>query len=483
MSNGRIRAAMAAAAFVAFGLAAEPPPSGGRVAPPTSFEDLDALLMRAERSQGGAIAAGEALRMRHRIRNHRAMQDLVGQLPPGERPRRILYAASGSHLAPLSLCEADPGAAPYRFLYTEIDASAAAELREGLLFLQERGVLNRLDGPKEEGRKISWTFGMGRHEVSLALLVDPSGFRKEGNRLYPAGALADADLVIQHDWAGDQVENLRLVYEFLLSVESRSRVPLLMIEDLEAHPYPVDLRLFVPVAGTRLPYGHRSSPGTLGHGKSELGTPLYGGGVILGFRNPWWRGRGGPALRGVFDFLLFHEFGIRRLNVLEGGNEPLLAPEILDWYTAYGYRALLGEDVRTRPGIRDGMLEAAVAILPLLSGEIRAHWVRRLDLARVFLELEASAYDVADLLPGAVHRRRPGRGADGFPTARMEDLYGRALLLRGEYEADLRREVVEARRLLAVFEKARGGPGGDRKGKADSPEAWAEVYRALAAAE
>ena len=46
---------------------------------------------------------------------------MVEDLPEGERPRRILYLASGGHLAPLVLCEALPPTAPCSLVFTEID--------------------------------------------------------------------------------------------------------------------------------------------------------------------------------------------------------------------------------------------------------------------------------------------------------------------------------------------------------------------------
>ena len=89
--------------------------------------------------------------------NVEAMAEMVGTLPQGRRPRRVLYLASGSHLAPLVLCEALPGGEPVEVLQggrLDLVVEAAEELEEVAELLaenpqpmqiSERGVLIERD--------------------------------------------------------------------------------------------------------------------------------------------------------------------------------------------------------------------------------------------------------------------------------------------------------------------------------------------------
>ena len=290
--------------------------------------------------------------------------------------------------------------------------------------------------------------------MTLTLVLNPRQVPSGENRLYPSWALAQSDMVVTHDWAGDQQENLRLVWELLLSTRraNLSTSPLMMIEDLERHPYPVDLEFFSPIARTSLPYGHRSPLDTEGVPQGmELGQPLYGGGVVLGFDASWWRGLDDTSLMCAFNFLLFNQFDDHRLNVVQGGPDPVLAPLLLDWYTGFGYRAIDGQDVRMNRNIKPAMLERVPALAGTLSPPLQQRWACRMLLMRCLLELEAGGADVEELFPPARHTRRLGDPSYPFPTALVESTAQEAQTHAEDYVAARaqQREVAAALARLA----------------------------------
>ena len=409
----------------------------------------------------------------HRLRNAEAMTELVGSLPPSERPETILYLASGAHLAPLVVCEALPGGRPCRLIMTEIDAGVQNGIEAGLEELQNAGCLRGLkSGPAIEGSsgRRMWSADLvGGRPVTVELRVfDP----RDDAPLVTAALADEADLVISHDWTGDPLGNLQVIRWFLGAARERAgSPPLLMIEDLRRHPYPVDLDVFSPVASTTKPYGHRESDAGPGrHGRVELGTPIFGGGVLLAFSDPWWRKLSTDQLEGSFDFLLLNEFDIDRQNVLEGGEDPLLAPMLLDWWTGFGARDIDGSRIvpGADGGTRKRAITAAIAARDVASPGIARIFSDRLRLYGVLLALRAQGVDTLDLMPAARFRRRPKPGA--FPSEAMERLYRQALRHIDRMQAEREAFRPVAGELLEVI------PERDRPAAAD-PNDLRRMYR------
>ncbi len=271
------------------------------------------------------------------------MWALVLQLPVQSRPRSILYPAAGVHLAPLVLCEALPEGTPCRLDLTEIDPGVEAPIDGLLQALARDGVISKLR--HGSGADTHWQFLLSGHPVRLGLEIRV----RQGDGLPPplldAEMLDGHDLVVSHDWAGDPVGNLRVILWYLTAARELhgNSVPRLMIEDLEAHPFPISLDLFGVEARVRKPYGHRVVPGTIAtHGAVELGEPIFGGAVVLGFGDPWWRRVSVEDLTAVLDLLVFERFGWSRRNVLAPGPPLVVAPEALDWWSGFGARTVEG---------------------------------------------------------------------------------------------------------------------------------------------
>jgi hypothetical protein len=407
----------------------------------------------------GATSADEARRaedLLHRIRNWETMVELVRSMPQAVRPTRILYLASGAHLAPLALCELLAPGASCVLKLTEVDGSIEVDIADTLQSMANEGWLKGLAaGPALAGKPgiRNWSFELSGHEVALFLAVARPGSKESA--LITTEKLKDVDLVISHDWSGDPLINLRVIYELLGAARGRSiQPPLLMLEDLEAHPFPVDLSLFVPVARASRPYGHRSSEAGVGrHGRVELGVPLFGGGVLLSFADPWWRRVDQSQLEGVCNFLLFAPFDNERQNVLEGGGDPLLAPLMLDWWTGYGYRLLDGSDVRRRPEAKQAMVDAMIELTPRLTEPLRQRMACELKLYHCLLEVSSRGGDLDALMPSARLKRR--LQPEEFPAPEMKSLYQDAMRNRHLYQADKELEQKQALALAKTLQSDR----------------------------
>ena len=245
------------------------------------------------------------------------MRELVEALPSGSGRRRVLYLASGAHLGAAGAVRGPAGRGACELVLTEVDPAvqgAIGGFLGELVRLELASALDVGDPLGASGGSRSWRLRLGSHPVTVTLRVEGRGPGGAPPPLIRASDLAGADLVISHDWSGDPLSNLRVVYDLLVAARAAGgRAPLLMVEDLEQHPYPVDLSFFSPRARTRLPYGHRTSGAGVGrHGAVELGEPLFGGGVLLGFAAPWWREVDPDTLEGLFNFLLFNQFDDQR---------------------------------------------------------------------------------------------------------------------------------------------------------------------------
>ncbi len=407
-----------------------------------------AAALRAAWAEG-QVDVGTEL---HRLRNLEAMIELVEALQPDQRPRTILYLASGDHLAPLGLCELLTEDLPCRLIMTEIDVDVQEGIAEVLSDLQLAGCISGLTGgPAIKGRSGTrgWAGKLGSRPFFVELRVsDPDQMAP----LVTPEMLDEADLVISHDWSGEPLGNLQVVHGYLQAARKNAALPPpLMIEDLQAHPYETDIGAFSPAAASAGNYGHRASDAGPGrHGRVELGTPIFGGAVLLGFADAWWRELSDEQLAGVFDFLLLNQFDIDRQNVLEGGSDPLLAPALLDWWTGYGARGIDGEAITPGPGgTRERMIEAAMAAQEVAGTQVAEVFARRLELYGTLLALRARGIDTLDLMPSARLQRRPEVGA--FPSEEMERLYRQALRRVGVMRAEREGFAEEAKRLLTIL--------------------------------
>jgi hypothetical protein len=443
----------------------------------TSLLDLVGELQRT--------TAAAPLELQHQLRNAAAMADLVSDLPESRRPSRLLYLASGSHLAPLVICDALPGEVPCALTYTEVDASVQHPLQRGLEALAAANVVGDVEAgePLEGPGSRVWRFRQGGRPVTLTLRVQaPAADRP---RLVRAADLGATDLVLSHDWSGDPLINLEVILQLLIAARAKpDPPPMLMIEDLSRHPYPVDLSLFGPVARTRHAFGHRTSDAGLGHhGSVELGPSLFGGGVLLGFAPDWWRRLDLAALEGVFDLLLFSQFDVHRQNVLEGGDEPLVAPSLLDWWSGYGVRTISGGNIVHDPDARSRMLVAAARLAPLLDAAQGRRLACRLQMYRGLLQLVAAGVDLAPMLPPASMSRRLEPGS--LPSVDMERLHREAEANLAVLRAMERRWRTEAGELLAVLDTpavaaaAAACPLPERAAEEPATEYWARVYGEL----
>jgi hypothetical protein len=372
---------------------------------------------------------------------------------------------------------------------TELDAGVQDAVDRGLARLAAARVARELDRgeplPARGGRR-RWAFGLGGHPTAVTLVARGPGGTSGRPALVHAEDLEDVDLVVSHDWSGDPLVNLRVVLELLDAVRRRGGpAPLLMLEDLERHPYPIDLSLFGPRARSARPYGHRTSEAGVGqHGTVELGTPLFGGAVLLGFGDPWWREVPWDTVLGVAEFLVLHQFGTARQNVLEGGTDPLLAPAMLDWWTGYGYRTVAGPDLRSDPAVVHRMLAAVAEVLPGLPDDLRGRFGCRVALYEALLEVMARGGDRGELMPAAELTRRPVPGR--FPSRQMEALYREALANADLYRQDLEREAALGREVLATLaepawrERLAACPAATGE-DAEDAAGWAARYRALEA--
>jgi hypothetical protein len=436
----------------------------------------------ARQSAPGADRDGIRQRL-HQLRNFEAMVSLIGRIEVELRPRRITYLASGAHLAPLALCELLPPDSPCELLFTEIDAGVQGAIDEALLELARDGGLSELHAgvPIEGPGRRRWSFRLAGRPVTLDLWVEDAPGE---TRLLRTELLEDTDLLISHDWSGDPLVNLGVVYHTLRACREldRPRAPLLMIEDLERHPYPIDLSPFSPAARTREAYGHRAADGAVGrHGEVELGQPLFGGAVLLGFSDRWWKRVDEDELGAVLDLLLLGRFDTERQNVLEGGEDPLIAPALLDWYTGFGARTIDGGDLVSDPGLRAHTVRRVVAALPEMQSEHRKRMQCHLQLYRCLLEARSASANIRELMPSAELRRRPAPGA--FPTPTMERLHREAVRATGRYRKAKEAERTAVTELLGVFDEAPVAraldacPVSEPEPGEDAAEAWAAAYR------
>lgn len=423
------------------------------------------LAALAARWEALACGSPEAAAQARRLRNAPAFADLGSRLSLPGSPVTVAYPASGDHLAPLALCEADRSARPYRFLLGDSDAARARELARGLKELEGEGLLRGL--AEETGRRpgeTRWKARLGRHPLEVVFRVTAASPLSLVEEEWKGGGRIQA--VVVHDWSGDPFENLHMLYGFVRLLRGRAAapVPLLLLEDLERHPYPVDLTLFSPAARTGLPYGHRGKKEGCEDGE-ELGTPLFGGAVALSFSDRWWERVSEGDLPWVFDFLWFSLCDEERRNVLRGGGEPLLAPWPADWVSGYGSRSVAGGDVRDLAGFRLTLVRKAVSLESLLSPALRPRW-------RSLLALYGSALDaVAEgATPGTLGAPKRYREASPEEIPSLREPLERAQALEPLRSRWGQARKQEAEALLQAFPFLRPKGAGEGAGGAASYE-------------
>jgi hypothetical protein len=444
-----------------------------------------ALFSAPPAAAGGwftSLAADDTSREgQHRTRNARAMVDAVAALPAEDRPSRILYLASGAHLAPLALCGFAPEGQPCQLVFTEVDADVGTDIHDALVVAARAGRIADLESVPdgEDAPPTSWTFTAADRSIGLELRVRP-----EADNLIIAEDLRDADLVINHDWSGEPLGNLRVIDEFLEAVHAAGldTPPMLMIEDLEAHPFPIDLAILTPVARSRGLYGHRTGDGGVGmHATVELGPSLFGGAVILDFGDPWWRGLESDQRRAVLDLLSLSGFDDRRRNVLEGGPTPMVPPLVLDWWTGFGERTLSTDEVNASPGTRRRAISTAAALRSDSAPGRTAHLNRLLATYRALLMALAVGADADELWPDHAGFRTLDPSA--FPTDAMRQAQREALRHIREFRPTREHALQMAAPALEALQ-ALDPPVPDScpKPAPDTPDpktAWANHYRCL----
>jgi hypothetical protein len=322
---------------------------------------------------------------RRQLRHLAAVRELIAALHPAERPRRILYLGSGSHLAPLAACELLPLGASCELTLRERDPGVAAPLIALLQGLADDGTISRLATMTDAGGQ-RWSFALDGVAVHLRLDVDPTTAPGEIGTLLRAGDLRTYELVVVHDWSGDPFENLRLLHQVLdlaAAEEAAAPLPLVMVEDLRRHSYGVDIAFFGVRAATALPYGHRE---TTPAGPEE-GPPSFGGAVVLDLAPSWWRAANARQRSDLLDLLLVSQHDLRRRNVLAAGEPPRVAPVVLDWWSGFSSRSVRDADLRNEPDWRQRLLASTSRLTPLLTTQLavrlachHAAWAAALEL-------------------------------------------------------------------------------------------------------
>lgn len=435
------------------GRAADWPPSeaGPRLA---RLERELAVLLESTAEPAAAFGIAEELRS---IRSAVTFAE-AGRLLRGDpAPARILSVGGGAHLGPLALCEELPAGRPCTLEITDVDPSTQRRIEEALRRVEARSALAVEGSTREiadDGGRREWLLLLSGHPVRLVLSVPPPQGRR-APRLFDPARLSEFDLLVAHDLASDPLAVLAIVLELLTT--ARGRVPScipppLLVEDASAHPYPVDLVFFEPIARIRGPFGHRAPrrlPG--GTRVDESGVSLFGGAVLLGFRQTWWQDVDEADLVALLDFLLLSAFDDGRRNVLEGGEAPLLVPEEVDRWTGFGGRLLRGRRLEGTAG-RLGILRAVDRVRAALPGVLQERIGCHLALYRQVLAATAEGRE-AGPLPGLSGARilRPGEGGPPALEALLEKAAAGELRRVGEpgERAVRSREVLAAASVLA----------------------------------
>jgi hypothetical protein len=388
----------------------------------------------------------------HDLRNREAFAALWSGLGWRRDPLRLLYVASGSHLAPLTLLFSGAPPKVAEFTFTEIDSAVPGRVRTLLNRLERFGLKDLAE--HSSGRETVFTFALGSTTVTLRIVLGSKGGTGAGDVPFTREELERSDVVVTHDWAGDQRDNLALLFDIVRAAcDSRRQRPLaVFMEDLEAHPFPIDLTLSHPAARTPLPYGHLEhvalSDGT--RMKAEDGPALYGGAVALVPDQQALCALGPSQLETVFNVLLFSDFLFDRSNVDQVGGRKIAAPRLLDLATGYGYRAIRGEDVRGVADYPSVLVRQALDLLPSLSGALREGWCHRLEaLGRALREAENVRFD-------AVLARAEARGEEHpfLSTPQGRRLLEDARAHRDEYVRMKNGEKAAARKARELLDRA-----------------------------
>jgi hypothetical protein len=393
-------------------------------------------------------------RLLNDLRNHEAFSALWEGLGWRRDPLRVLYLASGSHLAPLVLLFSGAPAREAEFVFTEIDPAVPGRVRLALRRLEKHG----LKGLKEraEGAETVFTFTFGPTRATLRIVMGPKGGSGAGAAPFTSAELERADVVITHDWAGDQRDNLALLADLMRAgCASRRQRPLaVFMEDMEAHPFPVDLAMFHPEVRTPLPYGHLDHV-RLPDGarlKAEDGLALYGGAVVLTPDWKAWCALGPRPMETVFNVLLFSDFLFDRLNVDLVAGRRVAAPPMLDLGTGYGYRTIGGEDVRGDADFPFRLLHDALDLTPGLPGPLRAAWCRRMEAFGNALRRAA----VADFSAVLKESEAQGGNHPFLTTPREKELLKDILAHREVYLQLKNAEQSAARKTVALLDQGTG---------------------------
>ena len=385
----------------------------------------------------------------HDIRNHKAFWEMWNSWAWKKDTLRVLYPASGSHLAPLVFLYGNKTLKEVSYTFTEVDQSSPVRM-QALLRTMERGkmcsgvtlelapmehaafqerwaqalaskqatVLHShpevfiswyLEAVKDlktsPGFMVDFRFTVGSTRARIHMLISVPIDREQGSTAYyQQRDFKAADLIVTHDWDSSPRTNLEVVFDLLNSSRLAGRkAPLaIMMEDLRRYPFPVDMALFNPVAASTSPYGHQQHA-FMPDGKrleQEDGPALYEGGVILEPDLSAFNPLPPPQLETLFNLLLFagQMYDRRNVDVIDGC--VVAAPPLLDLGAGYGHRDIRGRDLRTDGQFAVKLVEGA---LMLLESPFSAAELRRVDLCALVSQLarslkERSAFDAWALL-------------------------------------------------------------------------------------
>ncbi|HPR64385.1 MAG TPA: hypothetical protein PK014_09210 [Thermoanaerobaculia bacterium] len=335
----------------------------------------------------------------HDIRHYKAFEELWNNIYYSDDEIVVLYPASGSHLAPLEIVHSSTFQR-VTFIYTEIDPNVIPRLEATLLQMVDLGFysdlsvtitpLQTLSGSRGDDRnpkqdiaswlqneiqktgtappiELNFFFKFKHTNVLLKLLINASSQIPGSSSYFRAEDISKANLVITHDLSFDPRENLSLLFEILDSrctLQVKTRL-LILMEDLNRYPFPLDLSPLDIIKTTEQPYGHASflalPSGTLT--PFESGQSLYRGATVLEPDLHFWCALSTNKRKNLFDLILFRDYGFNRRNVDLIDGHPVFAPAILDWYNGYAYKDIINSDLREYPNFLSKLVESCITLL------------------------------------------------------------------------------------------------------------------------
>lgn len=318
----------------------------------------------------------------HNIRHYKAFRDLWKKFNWQKDKITILYPASGGHIAPFEIIHSGK-IKEATFIFTEVDHSVIPRLEILLRELENHGFYRDVeikifplygqiyestvpakDASQEEVQRwikseinkkgqappleVIFSFKFNNSLIYLNLILKGTSKNKGSTDLYRIDDFEKADLIITHDWSFDPRENLHLLKLFIESACAINKKNILiMMENLESYPMPIDIKIFNIISKTNLDYGH-SYYYTLPNNKQiewEGEFSLYGGGVILNPDLNFFCDLNEAEKRFLFDLIILKEYGFDRANYDIINMKKVPAPLLLDLYIGYSYKNIDGNKI------------------------------------------------------------------------------------------------------------------------------------------